>query len=215
MLRILKRILLINRYPRYLADLYILFIMQPIWRRRGIVLGDYISWLGKPIISFVKGSSMSIGNKSVFCSRSIQTALGVNHPVVIRTLTSEAVLSIGSKTRMSGTTICAATKIIIGDRCVIGANVTIVDTDFHSMDPLLRSSPDDGKYAISKPVVIGNDVFIGSNSTILKGVAIGNGAIIGANSVVTKNVPSGIMSAGCPAKVISTIKTLQNSRTYL
>jgi len=153
----------------------------------------------------VKGSSLSIGDQSLICSRSTQTALGVNHPVVIRTLTTDAVITIGSKVRMSGTTICAAKKIIIGDRCVIGANATIVDTDFHSLNPSIRSSPDDSRHAISKPVIIESDVFIGGNSTILKGVCIGFGAIIGSNSVVTKDVPAGVIAAGNPAKFIGQV----------
>lgn len=203
--KVIKWLFSFRNYPRYFADFYIHFILQSAWRSRGITLGSNIAWLGKPIITTIKGSSLSIGDQSVICSRSTQTALGVNHPVVIRTLTPDAVITIGSKVRMSGTTICAATKIIIGDRCVIGANAMIVDTDFHSLDPSVRSSPDDARYAISKPVVIGNDVFIGGNSTILKGVSIGIGAIIGSNCVVTKDVPAGMIAAGNPAKLIGQV----------
>lgn len=54
----------------------------------------------------------------------------------------------------------------------------------------------------SAPVVIGNDVWIGANSTICRGVYIGDGAVIGANSIVTKNVPPYAIVAGCPAKLI-------------
>ncbi len=52
------------------------------------------------------------------------------------------------------------------------------------------------------PVTIGNDVWIGCNSTILRGIEIGNGAIVGANSVVTKDVPPYAIVAGCPARII-------------
>lgn len=51
-------------------------------------------------------------------------------------------------------------------------------------------------------VIIGNDVWIGSRSTILAGVNIGNGAIIGSGSVVTKDVPPYAIVGGVPAKVI-------------
>lgn len=209
MFRIIKWLFSFHKYPRYIADFYIHFVMQPIWRSHGIVLGRSITWLGKPIMTTVKGSSLSIGERSMLCSRSTQTALGVNHPIVIRTLKAAAVISIGKQVRMSGTTICAATKIVIGDRCVIGANAMIVDTDFHSLDPAIRSSPEDARSAITKPVVIGNDVFIGGSSTILKGVTIGNGAIIGSNSVVTKDVPAGMIAAGNPAKVLGQAPIMQ------
>lgn len=55
---------------------------------------------------------------------------------------------------------------------------------------------------LNDPMMIGNDVWIGCNSTILRGVEIGDGAIVGANSVVTKNVPPYAIVAGCPAKVL-------------
>ena len=190
-----------------MVDLYVCFYLRNLWRSQGIILGNKITWLGKPILSTVKGASISIGDGSVFCSRSTQTALGVNHPVVLRALKPGAVLSIRSNVRMSGVTICAATKIVIGDRCVIGANAAIVDTDFHAMNPVLRSSPDDFANAASSPVMIGNDVFIGGNSMVLKGVTIGDRAVIGSHSVVTKDIGAGVIVAGNPAKPIGVVNS--------
>ena len=56
------------------------------------------------------------------------------------------------------------------------------------------------------PIVIGNDVFVGANSIILKGVTIGDRAIIGAGSIVTKDIPKDEVWAGNPAKFIRKIK---------
>lgn len=53
-----------------------------------------------------------------------------------------------------------------------------------------------------KECIIGNDVWIGCNVTVLRGVKIGNGAVIGANSVVTKDIPSYAIAVGSPAKII-------------
>ena len=86
---------------------------------------------------------------------------------------------------------------------VLGADVTIADTDFHSLDPIIRSSQDDAIFASHKPVEIGDDVFIGGGSYILKGVHIGNGAIIGAGSGVVRDVPDMIIVAGNPAKKLT------------
>jgi acetyltransferase-like isoleucine patch superfamily enzyme len=52
------------------------------------------------------------------------------------------------------------------------------------------------------PIIIGDDVLIGSRATILKGVTIGDGAIVGAGSVVTRSVPARALVAGNPARVI-------------
>ena len=54
----------------------------------------------------------------------------------------------------------------------------------------------------TKQVIIGNNVWVGANCTILKGVSIGNGAIIAAGAVVTGDVPEYTIVAGVPARVI-------------
>lgn len=201
-----RTVLSIHKYPRYIVDLSTEIVRKPIWRRRGVRLATGDVWLGVPIITVSPDSSIEIGEHCLFCSRSSQTALGVNHPVVLRTLRSRATIRIGSGVRMSGTTICAARSVIIGDRCVIGANATIVDTDFHSIDPLDRASQVDADLASCREVLIGDDVFIGGGSYILKGVRIGNGAVIGAGSVVTKDVPPLAIVAGNPARVVGTVQ---------
>lgn len=59
-----------------------------------------------------------------------------------------------------------------------------------------------GYQRFSQAIEIGNDVWIGTNSTICRGVCIGDGAVIGANSVVTKDVPPYAIVAGCPARIV-------------
>ena len=85
-------------------------------------------------------------------------------------------------------------SIEIGYNVVISENVSIRDSDNHQ----ITSHP----HVKTKPIKIGNDVWIGMNVTILKGVNIGNGAIVAANSLVTRNIPENTMVAGVPAKVI-------------
>ncbi|MFH0755879.1 MAG: acyltransferase [Bacteroidota bacterium] len=191
-----------HKYPRYVSDIFLKLFLSGYLRHTGIEVGRHIVWMGKPIISKTPGSSIKIGPMCAFCSRSGQTALGVQHPVIIRTLKAGAGIEIGANVRMSGTTICASDHIRIGERCVIGANVTIADTDFHSLNSQIRSSPDDFNDAHSKPVVIEDDVFIGGGAYILKGVKIGQGAIIGAGSVVSKDVEKNAVVAGNPARFI-------------
>jgi len=195
----------ISKIPRYFIDIYVRFVLQRIWQMDGCQLGKKIIWLGIPILVISPESTIEIGDGCLMCSRSSQTALGVNHSIILRTLRPGAKLIIGNGVRMSGTIICAAKYIRVGDRCVFGANVTIVDTDFHSLDPVIRSSADDANLSSHNSIEIGDDVFIGSGSTLLKGVHIGKGAIVGAASVVTKSIPEYSIFAGNPARLIGKV----------
>jgi acetyltransferase-like isoleucine patch superfamily enzyme len=130
------------------------------------------------------------------------TALGVTHQVVIKTVRESAKIFIGSDTGISGGTICAAGSIEIGKGCLIGADVTIMDTDFHSLLPRGRRFNANWSEIGVSPVVIEDNVFIGAGSYVLKGVRIGENSVIGAGSVVIKSVPPNTIYAGNPAKFI-------------
>ena len=111
------------------------------------------------------------------------------------------------------TRIWSADSVKIGNRVLISHNVNIHDTNSHSTNLHLRSqhfrqivlnghSTFNDVDIESKAILIEDDVWIGFNSTILKGVRIGKGAVIAACSVVTKNVPEFVIVAGNPARVI-------------
>lgn len=88
--------------------------------------------------------------------------------------------------------------ITIGDGCQIGHNVVFATLN-HGL------SPEERRYTIPAPIVLGRKVWIGSNSTILPGVTIGDNAIIAAGAVVTKDVPADTVVGGVPAKFIKSI----------
>lgn len=73
--------------------------------------------------------------------------------------------------------------VIIGSDVLFGPNVQVY-TASHPMNIETRRT-----HALSKPVTIGNDCWIGGNTVICPGITIGNGCVIGAGSVVTKNIP--------------------------
>lgn len=97
------------------------------------------------------------------------------------------------------------TKSDIGRYCSIAPFVTI-GLGEHDLSLISTSSEfyEDNVYnKLTKDnVVIGNDVWIGTKATILRGVKIGNGAVIGANSVVTRDIPDFAIAVGAPARVI-------------
>lgn len=112
-------------------------------------------------------------------------------------------LSIGNSCAMSSPRIWAHQEIIIGNYVMMGGNVTIVDSDCHSLDfAKRRDARLDSRHKNSKPIYIEDDVFVGMNTMILKGVTIGARAVIGAGSVVTCNIPADCVAAGNPCKVI-------------
>jgi acetyltransferase-like isoleucine patch superfamily enzyme len=194
----------VHRYPEYVLDMIVTRIVFVCWRCCfNFRIGRGARMRGLPIVSLARGSSIRIGKNAYLISRSRNTALGVNHAVVIRTLRAGASICIGDHFSASGVTLCAASAITIGDRVMVGANATIVDTDFHAADPAVRFACRDGEEpARTVPVVIGDDVFIGMNATILKGVSIGRAAIIGAGAVVTADVPADSVVAGNPARIV-------------
>ena len=102
----------------------------------------------------------------------------------------EAVIEIGDYTFLNRRTeIMCKKHVKIGRHCAISWDVAIMDTDYHHI----------GDAEPTKPTIIGDHVWIGNKSIILKGVTIGNGAVVAAGSVVTKDVPAHTLVAGVPA----------------
>jgi len=91
-------------------------------------------------------------------------------------------------------------SISIGQDCHIGHDVFIIDSDFHLLDPNKRNV-DPG----SQPVCIGNNVFIGSQVTILKNTHIGDGSVVAASAVVSGTFTARSLIAGNPARLIRTL----------
>jgi acetyltransferase-like isoleucine patch superfamily enzyme len=170
----------------------------------GVRWGTGWKFYGLPIIQRHRRSQMMFGARLQLRSTARANPLGANHPVILTTWQAGAKLTIGDDFGMTGGTICAAESITIGDRVNVGANSSIIDTDFHPLDPVQRREhPTEARTA---PIVIEDDVFIGMNCLILKGVTLGVGCVIGAGSVVTRNVPPSTIAVGNPAKIIGPVR---------
>jgi len=180
-------------------------------RKMGLVLGNSVVFHGRPIVTLVPGSSISISDRVVLTSDSRRTALGVARPIILRTMSPAASIEIGAESGLSGTTICAVHSVRLGRRVLVGADVMIADTDFHPVDVYPRTHVPLPPGDPSDRIDIEDDVFIGARSIILKGVHIGAGSVIGAGSLVTKDIPAQVVAGGWPAKVLRPLMSADGS----
>ncbi len=96
------------------------------------------------------------------------------------------------------TIISEGAGIYIGSGSIFGPHLEIFDSDFHALDPGNRTT---GVPSTAK-VNVGNNVFVGSRVTILKGATVGDNSVIGSGSIVTSSIPAGVIAAGNPAQIV-------------
>jgi len=175
---------------------FLLHIVQGSWRvmiakfylRRCTRLGKMVSVNGRPAIE-------NLGEMILSDEVRVWSAI-----VRVQLYTGErGRLIVGRNSRLNGVHIDARELIEIGANVRIAPYSIILDSDFHDIKDHFSDGP-------SKPVIIEDDVWIATRSTILKGVTIGRGAVVAAGSVVTKDVPPYTIVAGVPAKVIKRIE---------
>lgn len=178
---------------RYIKDVFLLFLLHLNLRINGVVYGEKIS--GNRCLIKNKGK-IELGNNVKLNSYPD----GELYKTGLYTQLDSALIKIGNNTGLNGTIVRARNKIIIGDNCMFGHGVIILDNNSHntSIDPVKRAT---GKIPDS-PVIIGNNVWVGMHSIILRGVNIGDNSIIAAGSIVTKNVPNNQLFGGNPATFI-------------
>lgn len=141
----------------------------------------YGSW---PLI--YNTGNMRIGRRCIFRTNRFRPSL---------TALDGGLLEIGDNAFINdGANICATISIRIGNYVKIADMVYVYDTDFH---PVSADRP-----TKRKPVIIGNNVWIGANAVVLAGAEIGDHSVIGAGSIVTGKIPSRCVAAGNPARVI-------------
>jgi acetyltransferase-like isoleucine patch superfamily enzyme len=138
-----------------------------------IVLGDHVSFAGKPTFMF--------GNR------------GESTP--------EVTIGDGSFVGHDCTFACSS-SITVGKHVLIAGKVRITDYDGHPVDAARRRAGEPTPPEGIRPVTIGDDVWLGEAAMILKGVTVGDRSIVGAGAVVTKDVPPDVVVAGNPARIV-------------
>jgi acetyltransferase-like isoleucine patch superfamily enzyme len=179
--------------------------LSPIWRiylqLRGVKVGEGFTCIGRPGVNLKRGSKIRLGRSVTLCNSGMANPLAEGGRCRLSTVDLDAELIIHDQVGMSSALVCCATRVEIGSGTIIGGGAMIIDTDFHPRLPNGTWGTD--PKAVSKPVTIGKNCFIGARAIILKGVTIGDGAVIGAGAVVTRNVPESATAAGNPARVVS------------
>ncbi len=134
----------------------------------------------------------NIRGEAVFGDRF--TALG--DPSAVRIAVADgARLTIGDHVAMNcGVSIDVWHDVRIGSKVMIAPNVTIIDDNRHEVEP--------GSPLYGGPTIIGDNVWLAGNVTVLPGVTIGSGSVIAGHSVVSRDIPPNSLAAGSPAKVV-------------
>lgn len=189
MIKHIKRLISKFNHPKLIFQPNSLVDVHP--RARQLVSGIFefnAKWSKKDNFSslFFQGPQSSLiveGNFKVYSQSKVYINEG-------------AVLKLGSGYINHGLNLSCFEEISIGHHVAISENVTIRDSDNHSLGGSEKPH--------TQPVKIGNQVWIGLNVTILKGVTVGDGAVIGAGSLVTSDIPARCLAYGVPAKVVKT-----------
>ena len=162
----------------------------------------YVTLHGKPIIHKEPGSIIRMGKGVVLVSNSEANTAGINHPVIIATHSKDAEVVLENNVGMSGVSINCVNRCVFKEGVMLGANVNVWDTDFHPIDPQKRIQQKSIMDAHYSPILIERNVWIGANTTILKGVTIGENTVVGAMSLVNRNLPPNSVCVGNPAKKV-------------
>ena len=153
-------------------------------RKRNLSIGKGTYIYRKSIISCKKGAIFVGNNCRLGCSPRVYHA-GMPFFTKLLCDTEKAQIIIGNNCRLNGVYVHAQDSVTIGNDCVLASDISIIDSNGHCVNSLNRTIGRDNP----KGIKIGNNVWIGLNSIVLKGTIIGDNSVIAAGSVVRGFVP--------------------------
>lgn len=169
--------------------------------------GKNVRIIGPMRLRMTKDSKITIGDNFTAYS-GYKSTIDSEHKNFLAAVGGAKII-IRDNVGMTSTSIYCQEKVEIGNHVLIGADTIIMDNNFHSLNYTIRGTSKEGyqhKGTINTaPVIIGDNVFIGTRCIINKGVNIGEGAIIAAGSVVVTDIPAWEVWGGNPAKFIKSL----------
>lgn len=168
----------------------------------GVKHGTGLLFQGMTFIRTRNRGEIVLGRNVRFNACQTKNLVGLTGPTILETL-GGGKIQIGDMSGFSSVVISSRASITIGQNVKIGGNVRIFDHDYHSVEYKYRRTAEDLNHIRSKPIVIGDDCFVGTNAIILKGTHLGPRTIVAAGSVVFGlNVPSDSLVKGNPAYIV-------------
>ena len=178
---------------------YFLFI-----KNKNITLNGKLKIKNKPLVHILDGSSLIIGENVTLNSKNAKYHVNMFAPIKIYIDKVGAKIKIGNNTRIHGSCLHAYESIEIGENCLIAANCQIFDRSGHDT---LSDKPSKrvNSHGIAKPILIGNNCWIGTSAIILPGTVLGDNCVVAAGSIVNGVFKNNSLIGGNPAKLIKLI----------
>lgn len=148
------------------------------------------------------GSCITVGSNVYLRSNRDGYHTGMPYPATLLADGLQSQIIIGDNCRINGAYVHAQRMIEIGSNCVIAAGVNIIDSNGHQVHSANRTIGRDKP----EPIRLGNNVWIGVNTVILKNTTIGDNCVVSAGSVVKGIFPANSIIQGNPAMVIGEVK---------
>lgn len=168
----------------------------------GIKIGPGSRIQGRAIVRTRHKGEITLGHSVVLNADFTTNLVGIVQATILDT-TSGGRISIGNFSGATSPVIHSRSSVSIGNHVKIGGNVRIFDHDFHALDATIRASSSDRLHVRSRPIIIGDDCFIGTNAIILKGTNLGARTIVAAGSVVFGlQTPPDSFVKGNPAVIV-------------
>jgi acetyltransferase-like isoleucine patch superfamily enzyme len=177
---------------RAIFNIYTLFYYHLFFKKKFANIGGKPSVLGIKNVE-IYGPNISIGkNVLIIGAPGSKTRI-----TTVKLGNFEGKIEIGNNVLvMNAVRISSASRIVIGDDCMLANNCLLSDADWHGLHD--RTQP----IGETKPIILEKGVWICDSAIICKGVHIGKNSVVGAGAVVTKNIPPNVVVAGNPAGII-------------